>query len=430
MTRAAGRPVGNLPVPVTRFVGRRDELAGVRRTLQESRLVTLTGVGGVGKTRLALEVARLVHRAFPGGAWMVDLSMVVDAAQVPQAVATALGVADRSTRPPADTVADHLRERETLIVLDNCEHLVDACAQLIAGLLSRTQQVRVLATSRQTLGIAGERLFDVPPLGVPQEPGTASTETVSRYDAVLLLVDRAQALQPGFALTETNRVAVARLCARLDGLPLAIELAAARLRTLSPDQLLDRIEGRFALLTGGSRAAGARQQTLRAMIDWSHSLCSEPERLLWARLSVFTGGFDLDAAENVCSGGQLDREAVLHLLDRLVAQSIVLSDAGEHGIRFRLLETIRQYGRETADRVRGGGCAAVAAPRPLPRDRPMGCGTVVHAPPAGRPRPDAHRARQPARRSGSLDRRPQGTERSAGSGHGTAPPLVRRRVPR
>lgn len=346
MTRAAGRPVGNLPVPVTRFVGRRDELAGVRRTLQESRLVTLTGVGGVGKTRLALEVARLVHRAFPGGAWMVDLSMVVDAAQVPQAVATALGVADRSTRPPADTVADHLRERETLIVLDNCEHLVDACAQLIAGLLSRTQQVRVLATSRQTLGIAGERLFDVPPLGVPQEPGTASTETVSRYDAVLLLVDRAQALQPGFALTETNRVAVARLCARLDGLPLAIELAAARLRTLSPDQLLDRIEGRFALLTGGSRAAGARQQTLRAMIDWSHSLCSEPERLLWARLSVFTGGFDLDAAENVCSGGQLDREAVLHLLDRLVAQSIVLSDAGEHGIRFRLLETIRQYGRE------------------------------------------------------------------------------------
>ena len=346
MARAVPRPEGNLPVPVTRFVGRREEITGVRRALQGSRLVTLTGVGGVGKTRLALEVARLVHRAFPGGAWMVDLSAVVDAAQVPQAVASALGVIDRSTRPPADTIADHLRDSEALVVLDNCEHLIDACAQLVAGLLGRTERVRVLATSRRTLGIDGERLFAVPPLAVPDEPGTASTEAIGQYDAVLLLIDRAQALQPGFALKETNRVAVARLCARLDGLPLAIELAATRLRTLSLDQLLDRIEGRFALLTGGSRAAGARQQTLRAMIDWSHSLCSEPERLLWARLSVFTGGFDLEAAESVCAGDGLSRDAVLDLLDRLVAQSIVLSDAGDHGVRFRLLETIRQYGHE------------------------------------------------------------------------------------
>lgn len=346
MTRTAPRPQGNLPVPVTRFVGRRDEIAGVRRALQESRLVTLTGVGGVGKTRLALEVAQLVHRAFPGGAWLVDLSAVVDAAQVPQAVATALGVVDRSTRPPADTLADHLRDVEALVVLDNCEHLIDACARLVAGLLSHTHRLRVLATSRQTLGIDGERLYPVPPLGVPEEAGTATTEAVGRYDAVLLLVDRAQALQPGFELTEGNRVAVARLCARLDGLPLAIELAATRLRTLSLDQLLDRLEGRFALLTGGSRAAGARQQTLRAMIDWSHSLCSEPERLLWARLSVFTGGFDLEAAEDVCAGTGLPPATVLDLLDRLVAQSIVLSDVGEQGVRFRLLETIRQYGRE------------------------------------------------------------------------------------
>jgi predicted ATPase/DNA-binding CsgD family transcriptional regulator len=347
MTRtAAPRPQGNLPVPVTRFVGRRGEIAGVRRALQESRLVTLTGVGGVGKTRLALEVAQLVHRAFPGGAWMVDLSAVVDAGQVPQAVATSLGVVDRSTRPPTDTIADHLRDSEALVVLDNCEHLIDATARFVAGLLSRTHRLRVLATSRRTLGIDGERLFPVPPLGVPEEAGTASTETVGRYDAVQLLVDRAQALQPGFALTEANRLAVARMCARLDGLPLAIELAATRLRTLSLDQLLDRLEGRFALLTGGNRAAGARQQTLRAMIDWSHSLCSEPERLLWARLSVFAGGFDLEAAESVCAGSGLSQDTVLDLLDRLVAQSIVLSDAGEQGIRFRLLETIRQYGRE------------------------------------------------------------------------------------
>jgi non-specific serine/threonine protein kinase len=346
MTRAAMRPEGNLPVPVTRFVGRRDDLTAVRRALQESRLVTLTGVGGVGKTRLALEVAQLVHRAFPGGVWMADLSAVEDPARVPQAVANALGIVDRSTRTPTDSLAERLRDSETLIIVDNCEHLVDACAHLLAALLTRTAAVRVLATSRRTVEIDGERLYAVPPLGVPDELGTASTDAVSRYDAVQLLIDRARALQPGFTLTETNRVAVARLCARLDGLPLAIELAATRLRTLSLDQLLDRLEGRFALLTGGNRAAGARQQTLRAMIDWSHSLCSERERLLWARLSVFAGGFDLESAESVCAGPGLDRGSVLDVLDRLVAQSIVLSDTGPHEVRFRLLETIRQYGRE------------------------------------------------------------------------------------
>ncbi|HET9656966.1 MAG TPA: LuxR C-terminal-related transcriptional regulator [Kineosporiaceae bacterium] len=345
MTRAR-RPEGNLPVPVTRFVGRRQEIAVLRRALQDARLVTLTGVGGVGKTRLALEVARAVQRAFPGGAWMVDLSTVVEGGQVPQAVATALGVLDRSTRPPVDSVAELLHDSEALIVLDNCEHLIDGCARFVADLLSRTVQVKVLATSRQTLGIAGEHLFAVPPLAVPDEAGMASTEAIGASDAVQLLLDRARALQPGFALTEANRVAVARLCARLDGLPLAIELAATRMRSLSLEQLLDRIEGRFALLTGGSRVAGARQQTLRAVIDWSHSLCSPAERLLWARLSVFTGGFDLEAAERVCSGDGLPAPDVLDLLDRLVAQSIVLSDTGPDGLRFRLLETIRQYGRE------------------------------------------------------------------------------------
>ena len=346
MARAAARAEGNLPVPVARFVGRRDDLVAVRRALQESRLVTLTGVGGVGKTRLALEAARLVQRAFPGGVWMVDLSAVEDPGRVTHVVASTLGVVGRSTRPPLDSLAERLRDSQALIVLDNCEHLVNACAHLLAALLSRTTTVRILATSRRTLGIDGERLYPVPPLGVPDEPGTASAEAVGRYDAVQLLLDRARARQPGFALTEANRVAVARLCARLDGLPLAIELAATRLRTLSLDQLLDRLEGRFALLTGGNRAAGARQQTLRAMIDWSHSLCSEQERLLWARLSVFTGGFDLESAERVCAGPGLEREAVLDVLDRLVAQSIVLSDAGPYGVRFRLLETIRQYGRE------------------------------------------------------------------------------------
>ncbi|HEY6793434.1 MAG TPA: LuxR C-terminal-related transcriptional regulator [Kineosporiaceae bacterium] len=346
MARSAARPAGDLPVPVTRFIGRRAELAQVRRRLEESRLVTLTGVGGVGKTRLATEAAWAARRAFSGGVWMVDLSSVLDAGQVPQRVANALRVVDRSTRRPNDKIVDHLADHEVLLLLDNCEHVVDACAELVSDLLGRTRGLRVLATSRRTLGIPGEHLFAVPPLAVPDEVLIPSTDVVAGYDAVQLLVDRAAALQPGFTLSSENRVAAARLCARLDGLPLAIELAATRLRTLSLDQLVNRLEGRFALLSGGAAASGHRRQTLRDVMDWSHSLCSPQERLLWARLSVFAGGFDLDAAEGVCAGGDLDVDAVLDVLDRLVAQSIVLSERSGDGVRFRLLETIRQYGRE------------------------------------------------------------------------------------
>jgi predicted ATPase/DNA-binding CsgD family transcriptional regulator len=346
MPRSTARPVVDLPVPVTRFVGRRAELGQVRRRLEECRLLTLTGVGGVGKTRLAVEAARAASRAFPGGVRMVDLSAVTEAGQVPQAVANALGVVDRSTRRPVDKLVDHLGDGEVLLVLDNCEHVIDTCAAFLAEILGRTHGLKVLATSRRNLGIDGEHLFAVPPLAVPDEWQLSTTDTLAECDAVQLLVDRASALQPGFALSAANRLAAARLCARLDGLPLAIELAATRLRTLSLEQLVDRLEGRFALLTGGNRAAGQRQQTLKAVMDWSHSLCSASERLLWARLSVFTGGFDLEAAEGVCVGGALAGEQILDVLDRLVAQSIVVSDPGEDGVRFRLLETIRQYGRE------------------------------------------------------------------------------------
>lgn len=344
MARAA-RAEGNLPVPVTRFVGRRDDVTRLRRLLQESRLVTLTGVGGVGKTRLALELARQVRRAFPGGTWMVDLSAVADAGQIPQAVATVFGVPDRSTRPPADILADRLRGRRVLLLLDNCEHLAQGSAAFVTSLLRQLDEVTVLATSRIVLGAEGERLFPVLPLGVPGGPGTDTTETIGRSDAVQLLLDRARALHPGFALTDDNRVAVARLCARLDGLPLAIELAASRLRTLSVEQLVDRLEGRFALLTVGQGTAPGRQ-ALRAVMDWSHSLCSPAERLLWARLSAFAGGFDLEAAETVCAGPDLDRGDILDVLDRLVAQSIVSTDADGQRVRFRLLETLRQYGRQ------------------------------------------------------------------------------------
>jgi predicted ATPase/DNA-binding CsgD family transcriptional regulator len=342
MTAAGGRPAGNLPVTVTRFVGRRRELAEVRRLIAQSRLVTLTGVGGVGKTRLATEAAARLGSAFPGGTWMADLSAVVDGGQAAQAVVNALGVVERSTRPATDKIIGHFAGAVALLVLDNCEHLDDACAVLVDRLLSQTSGVRVLATSRRPLGLTGEHLLPVPPLPVPD----LSQLDLSRFDAVTLLADRTAALRPGFAVTDANAAAVARVCAQLDGLPLAIELAASRLRTLSPEQLADRLERRFAVLTRGSPVAQPRQQTLRAVFDWSYSLCSAPERLLWARLSVFAGTFDLEAAEAVCAGPGLPSGAILDQLDRLVAQSIVLAEPHGAQMRFRLLETIRQYGRE------------------------------------------------------------------------------------
>jgi predicted ATPase/DNA-binding NarL/FixJ family response regulator len=356
MTAVAERAAGNLPVSVTRFVGRRRELAEVRRLIGQVRLVTLTGVGGVGKTRLATEVAARLGAAFPGGTWMADLSSVVDGGQAAQAVVNALGIVDRSTRPAADKIIGYFAGTTALLVLDNCEHLDDACAVLVDRLLSQTRDLRVLATSRRPLGLTGEHLLPVPPLSVPDpaDPSgvadLAGPDGLSRYDAVTLLADRTAALRPGFAVTDGNAVAVARVCTQLDGLPLAIELAASRLRTLTPEQLADRLERRFAVLTRGSPVAQPRQQTLRALFDWSYSLCSARQRLLWARLSVFAGTFDLEAAESVCAGaglvGGLDESSVLDELDRLVAQSIVLAEPHGAQMRFRLLETIRQYGRE------------------------------------------------------------------------------------
>ncbi|MGW1667473.1 ATP-binding protein [Streptomyces sp. NPDC002324] len=324
---------GNLPTAFTSFVGRRRDLGEVRRVLGSARLLTLTGVGGVGKTRLALEAAAASRRAFPDGAWLVDLAPVRDPSMVASAAATAVGIADLGAQPALDQIARRLAGRRALIVLDNCEHLIDACAELAGTLLAAGPELHVLATSRQTLDITGEHVFTVPPLSVPDE-------------AVELLRDRATAVRPEFRITDANWDAVTRLCDGLDGLPLAIELAASRLRTLTVEQAVDRLEDRFALLSGGSRTARPRQRTLRALIDWSYELCSPAERLLWNRLSVFAGGFALDAAEDVCAGEGIPAQEVLDLLDRLVAQSVVLPTKAEDLPRYRLLETIRQYGRE------------------------------------------------------------------------------------
>ncbi|MBK3645066.1 LuxR C-terminal-related transcriptional regulator [Streptomyces sp. MBT33] len=332
MTVLASR-AGNLPEAFTTFVGRRHDIAEIRRVLGSARLLTLTGTGGVGKTRLALEVAATARKAFPDGTWLVDLAPVGDASAVATTAAAAVGIVDLGGRPALDRLAVRLAERRALIVLDNCEHLVDACAELADALLSACPGLRILATSRQTLGIGGEHVFTVPPLKVPDE-------------AVELLRDRACAVRPDFRITDDNWDTVTRLCADLDGLPLAIELTASRLRTLTVEQAADRLEDRFALLTGGSRTARPRQRTLRAAMEWSYELCSPAERLLWNRLSVFAGGFGLDAAEAVCAGEGLPAQEVLDVLDRLVVQSVVLPAEHEGLPRYRLLATVREYGRE------------------------------------------------------------------------------------
>ena len=324
--------VANLPAALTTFVGRRQDLAEVRGRLGATRLLTLTGVGGVGKTRLALEVAAASAPDFADGVWLVDLAAVRDPALVANATAAALGVPDLGVRPIADQLAAFLTHRTPLIVLDNCEHLVDACAELAHALLSGTPGLSILTTSRRALGIFGEHVFAVPPLAPD--------------DAVELLRDRTRAVRPGFEITDGNRAQVFRLCADLDGLPLAIELAASRLRTLSVDEAVNRLEDRFGLLTSGNRTARPHQQTLRALIDWSHELCAPAERLLWHRLSVFAGDFGLDAVEAVCAGDGIDRSEVLDLLDQLVVQSVVLPTEQNGLPRYRLLETVRQYGRE------------------------------------------------------------------------------------
>ncbi|MFE4756792.1 ATP-binding protein [Streptomyces mirabilis] len=342
--RTSPTAAGNLPAAVTSFVGRRQEIGEVRRLLGAARLVTLTGAGGVGKTRLAIETGAEASPAFADGVWLVDLAPVRQPELVAQAVVTALGIPDQSTRPPVEQLIDHVARRQALILLDNCEHLVEACAVLTDRLLRACARVRVLATSRQVLGLVGEHVYQVPPLSVPDPDAPPPAEALGRYESVRLLVDRATAIRPGFALSDANRDAVARLCARLDGIPLAIELAASRLRSLPLSEVVDRLEDRFALLTGGSPAALPRQRTLRALIDWSHELCTVEERLLWARLSVFAGGFDLAAAEGVCADDGLPRTRIVDLVDHLVAQSVVQAEERDGRIRYRMLETIREYG--------------------------------------------------------------------------------------
>lgn len=347
----------NFPLQLTSFVGREREQAELRRRLAATRLLTLTGAGGIGKTRLALEVAGALVDGHADGVWLVDLAPLADGALVPQAVASALGVRELPGRPLTEALADALRAREILLLLDNCEHLLPACAPLADRLLRACPRLRILATGREALGIAGETAWRVPSLALPESPAVASLEQLRRYEAVRLFVDRARAALPCFALTERNGPAVAEVCRRLDGMPLAIELAAARVALLAVDQIAARLDDRFRLLTTGSRTAPTRQQTLRAAIAWSYDLLTAREQRLFDRLAVFAGGWTLEAAEAVAGGDGIEADDVLELLGRLVDKSLVLVDPGEPGpVRYRLLETLRQYGQERS-RARGEGDA-------------------------------------------------------------------------
>jgi predicted ATPase/DNA-binding CsgD family transcriptional regulator len=341
----------NLPLQLTSFVGREREAAEVRRLLSTARLLTLTGAGGCGKTRLALHVAAGLAgsgpeiRFYPDGVWLVELAALGDPALVAQAVASTLGVREVPSRSVLDGLVDALRGKAALIVLDNCEHLVAAVAPVMDALLQRCPNLRILATSREALGSVGETTWRVPSLAVPpvSAPGERSVDGLARYEAVQLFVDRARSMQPGFEVTDENAAAVAEICRRLDGIPLAIELAAARVKIFAVQQIVARLDDQFRLLGGGRRTAMPRHQTLGAMVDWSHDLLSEPERVLLRRLSVFAGGWSFEAAESVASGDGIQVHAVLDLLAQLVDKSLVIAEEERGAVRYRMLETIRQY---------------------------------------------------------------------------------------
>jgi predicted ATPase len=344
-----GRTLGNIPLELTSFVGRHSELSEVKKALSVARLVTLTGIGGVGKTRLALRIASEVRADFPDGVWLVELGELRDESMLVDVVTATFGVRDQSARPPLEVLIEFMCSRRLLLVLDNCEQVVDAAAKLAESLLRSCPKIRILATSREALGIVGETVEPLSPLPCP-ETYSEPTALGAGNDAVALFAERAAAAVPGFALTNENTATIAQICSRLDGLPLAIELAAARLRAMSLEQILDRLSDRFTLLTRGSRRAPTRQQTLAWSIGWSYDLCTPDEQQLWGRLSVFSGSFELQAAEDIC-GYNLTTEDFLDLVSSLVDKSILLRTEHHGVVRLRLLDTLRAYGRERLEQT-------------------------------------------------------------------------------
>ena len=348
----------NLPFQGTSFIGRERELDEVKTLLKKARLITLLGMGGLGKTRLSLQVAAETLHEYPDGAWFLDLAPIRDPALVVSETAQVLGVREEPDRPLLQTLCAHLKTRRTLLIVDNCEHLVKAAADLAHAILKAAPNVRLIASSREALHVPGEHAYPILPLPVPQRGD--SLEALSRSTAVRLFVERAQQHKPAFALNEREAPAVAELVARLEGIPLALELAASRVRSLTVADINARLKDRYKILTGGARVLQERQQTLRALVDWSYELLSEAEQTVLNRLGVFVGGCDLAAAEEVCGADPLDSLDVLDLLGSLVEKSLVMLDESGETARYRMLETIREYAQEKLEQ---GGERAVIAER-------------------------------------------------------------------
>ena len=344
----------NLPQQATSFVGRSRELAELAGLLGKTRLLTLTGSGGCGKTRLGLQVAADALEQFPDGVWLVELAPLTDAGLVAPTVATVLGLKEEVGKAVTQTLGDYLRDKKLLVLLDNCEHLLDGCAGLADAILRHCPGVRILASSREALAIAGEQAYRVPSLSVPDPSQARTPESIAPFEAVQLFTDRAVLARSDFRVTAGNAATIASICYRLDGIPLALELAAARVRSLSVKEIDEKLYERFRLLTGGSRTALPRQQTLRSMIDWSYNLLNDPAKRLLQRLSVFSGGWSLVAAERVCAGDGMEEDEVLDLLTSLADKNLVAADPIDGDSRFRLVETVRQYAREKLLEDAGG----------------------------------------------------------------------------
>jgi predicted ATPase/DNA-binding XRE family transcriptional regulator len=348
-------PRHNLPLQLTPLIGRDEVVAQVRELVAEARLVTLVGTGGIGKTRTALEAVAGIQR-FRDGVWFAELAALSDGALVAGTIALALGIAEQADRPALGTLQHRLREKSLLLVLDNCEHLIEETARVAEDILRTSPDVQILATSRERLRIRGEHVYRVPSLDVPP-PGEVSAETAARYGSVALFAECAASSNPSFALTDRNVSAVAELCRRLDGIPLAIELAAARVTALAPEQLVSDLDARFRVLAGGSRTALPRQQTMRALIDWSHNLLNAKEQRLFRRLAIFAGGWSLAAASDVCADssdmppGALTRSEIVSVLESLVDKSLVVAPASGREVRYHLLESTRAYALEKLDRA-------------------------------------------------------------------------------
>ena len=338
----------NLPTQLTTFIGRENEISELKQELHKHRLVTLTGSGGTGKTRLSLQVAAELLEKFEHGIWFVELAPLADPDLIPQTILSAIGIQEQQGKTPIELLKEYLHEKRVLIVLDNCEHLIEASARVVDALLNAAPKIRILASSREALAVKGELSYPVPSLSLPDMKHLPVIGQLSQYEAVRLFIDRASLVAPHFDVDKNNAPFIAQICYRLDGIPLAIELAAARVKMFSIEQISKRLDDRFRLLTGGARTALPRQQTLRALIDWSYDHLSEKERLLLCRLSVFAGDWTFEAAEEVCAGDNIESFDILDLLTQLVNKSLVVvmegSQSGE--TRYRMLETIRQYARE------------------------------------------------------------------------------------